>query len=241
MPDRTFTIMTANVGAGLAPAGKIEEAIRIELPDIVALEELPREHATGLKTSLADRYAHTAFIADGNEGRGVLSRFPIPTFRTLEVASGRPDVTATIDIANHELTIVVAHPRPQQMTRTGLIFPFSSLRQLVHLARHTVDAAPAVLLGDLNMSPRHPGYRRLERLRLRDVWKEKGEKRGSTFPTRIGYTRFSGDRLAHRKVLPFVRFDYIWCTNEITVLDAWIGPDTGSDHAAVLARLRLPG
>ena len=90
------------------------------------------------------------------------------------------------------------------------------------------------------MTPRHPGYRRLGRLGLRDAWVEGGKGRGLTFPTRIGYTRWSGEPLARRKVVPMVRFDYIWCTPEITVLEAWIGSDTGSDHAPVLARLRLP-
>jgi endonuclease/exonuclease/phosphatase (EEP) superfamily protein YafD len=158
----------------------------------------------------------------------------------MEIAAGRPDCVATIDIDGIEVTIVVAHPRPQRVTRTGLLFAFSSLRQMLHLGRYTIEAPPAVLLGDFNMTPRHPGYRRLRRLGLRDAWAERSEGRGLTFPTRIGYTRWSGKHLARQKVVPVVRFDYIWCTAEITILEAWIGPDTGSDHAPVLARVRLP-
>lgn len=240
MSDHSFTIMTANVAAGLAPVASIAAAIRAGTPDIVALVELPRGEAERLGAALAGLYPHTAFIADRNEGRGILSRYPIREYRGFEVAPGRPDLVSIIDTPGHDLTVVVAHPRPQRITRTGLLFTFSSLKQVLSLARYASEEAPAVLLGDLNMSPRHPGYRRLERLGLRDAWAETNEARGNTFPIRIGHTRFSGPRLAHRRVPPIVRFDYIWCTKEIAVQDAWIGPDTGSDHASVVARLRLP-
>jgi endonuclease/exonuclease/phosphatase family metal-dependent hydrolase len=224
----------------LAPDAAIEAAIRAELPDIVALQELPHLQALRLQHSLADIYDEGVFIADGNEGRGILSRFPIRSSRTMEIAAGRPDFIAALDVGGAELTIVVAHPRPQRVTRAGLLFTFSSLRQMLQLARYTADASPAVLLGDFNMTPRHPGYRRLGRLGLRDAWVEGGKGRGLTFPMRIGYTRWPGEPLARRKVVPMVRFDYIWCTPEITVLEAWLGPDAGSDHAPVLARLHLP-
>lgn len=240
MPDRSLTIMIANVAAGLAPAGRIAAAIRAAAPDIVALVELPRAEAEKLDSAFARHYPHTAFIADGNEGRGILSRYPIREYDVIEIAPGRPDLVAVVATPNGDLTVVVAHPRPQRVTRTGLLFAFSSLKQVLHLGQYAARSAPAVLLGDLNMSPRHPGYRRLERIGLRDAWVEASGGRGSTFPTRIGHTRFSGPVLAHRRVPPVVRFDYIWCTREIHVEDAWIGPDTGSDHATVLARLRLP-
>lgn len=235
-----FTIMTANVGAGLASDDAIEMAIREEMPDILGMQELPRAQAIRLQHRLADIYDQGIFIADGNEGRGLLSRFPIQSSETLEFAAGRPDVVATLDISGHNVTVVVAHPRPQRMTRTGLLFAFSSLRQMLRLARHAVEASPAVLLGDLNMTPRHPGYRRISQLGLLDAWVEAGMGRGATFPTRFGYPRASGEPKARQKVVPFVRFDYIWCTPGITILGAWLGPDAGSDHAPVLARLRLP-
>jgi len=241
MRDHSFTIMTANVAAGLAPTASIASAIRDGKPDIVALVELPRDQAGRLASILADPYPHTAFIADRNEGRGIFSRYPIAEYHSIEIAPGRPDLAASIAVQDQVLTVVVAHPRPQRVTRTGLLFAFSSLKQVLHLARYTSDEAPAILLGDLNMSPRHPGYRRLVRMGLRDAWAEANDARGSTFPTRIGYTRIPGEGLARQRMPPVVRFDYIWCTREIAVQDAWIGPDTGSDHASVLARLQLPG
>lgn len=240
MIDTSLTVMTANVGAGLAPLPVLEAAIRAADVDVVAMQELPRSQAVPLEDALADLYPYTAFIADRNEGRGLLSRFPIRESQEIEIAPGRPDVIATLAVVGCDLTVVIVHPRPQRVTRTGLLFTYSSLKQLLRQGQYTVNAAPAVLLGDLNMTPRHPGYRRLVRLGLRDTWAEAGRGGGSTFPTRIGHTRFSAERFAQRRVPPVVRFDYIWCTGEIAVEDAWVGPDTGSDHAPVVARLRLP-
>jgi len=240
MSSPAVTVMTANVGAGLAPDAGIEAALRAEMPDIVAFEELPRAQAHRLRATLEDLYPDTAFFADGHEGRGVMSRHPILSARSLEIATGRPDCIAVIDVSGVALTVVVAHPRPQRITRSGLLFDFPSRRQLLRLARMTREAAPAVMLGDLNMSPRHPGYLRIKALGLVDAFAAKGRGRGPTFPTRVGYGRWSGDRVARSKVPPVVRFDYIWCTPDISVDAAWIGPDAGSDHAPVLARLLLP-
>ena len=239
-PVLAVTVMTANVGAGLAPDAAILRAVRAGCPDIVAFQELPRAQARRLHRALEDDYPAAAFLADGNEGRGILSRFPIHRTETLEIASGRPDCRAEIDVAGVPLTVIVAHPRPQRITRSGLLFDFPSRRQFLRLARITQDASPAVMLGDLNMSPRHPGYLRIRALGLVDAYAERGAGRGLTFPTRVGYSRWASARIARRRIVPVVRFDYIWCTPDITVQDAWIGPDAGSDHAPVLARLVLP-
>jgi len=238
--SQVVTVMTANVAAGLAPDAAIEAAVRAELPDIVAFQELTQDQANRLREALADLYGHVAFIADGNEGRGVMSRLPIQSSRAMEFAVGRPDSITEVEINGMVLTVVVAHPRPQRITRSGLVFEFSSLRQMMHLANHTLEAAPAVMVGDFNMSPRHPGYRRLRQLGLQDAWFETGRGWGLTFPTRIGYTKWSSGRLARGRMTPVVRFDYIWCTADITIQAAWVGPDTGSDHAPVLARLAVP-
>ena len=97
-----------------------------------------------------------------------------------------------------------------------------------------------MLVGDFNMTPRHPGYARLEKLGLVDAFAEKGRGSGNTVPTRVGSVRVAAERMARRRVPPVVRFDYIWCTPNLEVEAAWVGTDTGSDHAPVLARLRIP-
>lgn len=232
--------MTANVGAGLAPDEQVEAAVRAEQPDIVAFQELPRAQAARLQDRLADAYPHAIFNGDGNEGRGILSAFPIVWAHPVEISEGRPDIVSLIDIEGDDLFVVVGHPRPQKLRPTGLTFAFGSKRQILRLGEITTDRATAVLVGDFNMTPRHPGYARLAKLGLIDAFATKGEGSGNTFPTRVGSVRASSSRVARQRVPPVVRFDYIFCTPNLKVEAAWVGADTGSDHAPVVARVRMP-
>lgn len=236
---RALTVMTINVGAGLARDSDVAGAIIAEDPDVVAFVELPRAQALRLRDRLGERYPHSAFFEDGNEGRGILTRRPLLAATMLEVAEGRPDVLARIDVAGRKIAVVIVHPRPQRVTRTGLGFDFASLRQLLRTAEVAMEAAPAILLGDLNMSPRHPGYKRLERIGLVDAFGRHGEGLGLTFPARVGYAKGVHARFARSKVVPMVRFDYILTTPDLAVEAAWVGTDAGSDHLPVLARLRI--
>jgi endonuclease/exonuclease/phosphatase family metal-dependent hydrolase len=237
---RSIVVMTANLAAGLAPDDQVVAAIHRERPHIVAFQELVQAQAGRLQHALGRDYAYTGFIADGNEGRGILSSFPIAWAHPMEISEGRPDFVALIDVDGQDLFFVVAHPRPQKMTMSGLFFSFGSKRQILRLGRITTDSPTGILLGDLNMTPRHPGYARLRDLGLVDAYAAKGEGAGNTFPTRVSSLRKRSDRLARQKVPPLVRFDYIFCTPNIEVDSAWVGTDTGSDHAPVLAKLRLP-
>ena len=94
--DTIVTVMTANVGAGLARDASILRAIHASRPGIVVFEELPRAQAHRLHRALDDAYPEAAFFADGNEGRGILSRYPIHEVEVLEIAIGRPDCRAEI-------------------------------------------------------------------------------------------------------------------------------------------------
>jgi endonuclease/exonuclease/phosphatase family metal-dependent hydrolase len=237
---RSIVVMTANLAAGLAPDDQVIASITRERPDVVAFQELTRSQAERLRERLDEAYPYAEFIADGNEGRGLLSTFPIAWAHEVEIAEGRPDIVALLDVEGRDVFFVVAHPRPQKMSRIGLSFSFGSMRQILRLGEMTSDYATGILVGDLNMSPRHAGYARLEKMGLVDTFAAKGRGSGNTFPTRVGSARGASERMARRKVPPLVRFDYVWVTPNVEVELAWVGTDTGSDHAPVLARLRLP-
>lgn len=237
---RSIVVMTANLAAGLAPDDQVVAAIHRERPDIVAFQELVADQADRLDRRLRADFAHTRFIADGNEGRGILSTFPIAWAHEMEISEGRPDIVALLDVDGQDLFFVVAHPRPQKVTLTGMFFSFGSKRQILRLGELTTGTTTGILAGDLNMSPRHPGYTRLKDLGLVDAFASKGQGSGNTFPLRVSSIRKRSDMLARQKVPPMVRFDYIFCTPNIDVDSAWVGTDTGSDHAPVLAKLRLP-
>jgi endonuclease/exonuclease/phosphatase (EEP) superfamily protein YafD len=244
MTDRDrLEVMTANVGNGFAPDERVIAGLRASGASLIGVQELNRRQAGVVGEALRDLYPHAVFFGDSYEGRGLLSQLPIVAAEFVELVPDRPDVLARIDAGAGELTVIVGHPRPQVMRRGRVRFKIGSLRQLLLLGRLAQQAAPAVLLGDFNMGPRHPGYARLERLGLVDAYAEAGAGRGLTFPIRMRVKALASDpqRAPIVPTLPVKRFDYIWHTRELATEDAWIGPDTGSDHASVMARLVLPG
>lgn len=95
------------------------------------------------------------------------------------------------------------------------------------------------------MTPRHPAHFRFLRLGLHDAFGKVGLTRGATFPFRLGAVTAigapgqAGYPMSRMRLPPIVRYDYVWHTPEFESVGAWIGPDTGSDHLPVLARLRL--
>ena len=102
---------------------------------------------------------------------------------------------------------------------------------------------PAVLLGDLNLTARHPVYARLRGAGLRDAFRDAGRGRGATLPMRPGHSGRlrRGWRGPRPGPVPLLRVDYVWHTPDLGALDCWVGPDAGSDHLPVLARLALGG
>lgn len=234
--------MTSNVGNGLAANTRVTAAIRDSGADIVGIQELNRSQANRIMPELATIYPYTVSYGDSFEGRGLVSRFPVTSASSIEFVSGRPDVVATIDLGSMELTVIIGHPRPQTIRRGRVRFSHGSLRQLVLLARAALASSPAVLLGDFNMSPRHPGYQRYVNMGLIDAYRMAGSGRGWTFPTRMKIRPTSATSRGNVIVptIPIKRFDYIWTTPDVGIESASIGPDTGADHASVLATLVLP-
>ncbi len=240
--DSTITVMTANLWNGLAPDAQVIEAIRSSGADVIGLEELNRRQAKVIEDATGDLYPWISTFGDSYEGRGVLSRLPLVSVELVPLVADRPDVLAVVDTGAVLLSIIVGHPRPQILRRGRVRFQMSSLRQILRLARLASEQSPAVLLGDFNMSPRHPGYTRFEKLGLTDAYVAGGAGAGRTFPIRMRVAGAERDPDFARIVStpPIKRFDHIWHTPNIRTDQAWIGPDSGSDHASVMARLILP-
>ena len=240
-----FTAMTVNVGNGQAPDNRLVEAVIASDADIVAMQELNQRQAVFLRSALADQYPERYSFGDSFEGKGLFSRFPVIAAEPLNLVTGRPDVIARLEIAGHQVTVIVAHPRPPKIGRHGIVFAHQSRRHIVQLGQRLHDTSPAIMLGDFNMTPRHAAHARFRRLGLHDAFGEAGESRGATFPVRLGPVHGlgtmgkPGQAISRLPLVPLVRYDYIWHTGEFETVAAWIGPDAGSDHLPVVARLRF--
>jgi endonuclease/exonuclease/phosphatase (EEP) superfamily protein YafD len=125
-----------------------------------------------------------------------------------------------------------------------LRFDFQTWQQIISLANLAVNQPPAILLGDFNLADWWGEYAYLRSTGLKDAYHEAGADRGHTLPKRIGpWKRLLSlnQLLSSLPLLPLLRVDYIWYTEHIESLDAWVGKDTGSDHLPVLAKLLIDG
>jgi endonuclease/exonuclease/phosphatase family metal-dependent hydrolase len=233
----TFTTMTFNIGNGLAPVERLRAYLLEAAPDIVALQEVDGAQAEGIEHQLSDAFPFRIIRPGCFTGRAILSRFPIVSHEWMASDPSRPDVRAIIDLDGQELTIVNAHPSPPKPTANGWVFGELSRLQIRKAVEVAIATRPALLVGDLNMTARHPAYTGMREAGLVDVWSTQGKVPGKTLPVRMGQSRRFQRGFAWMPLRPVARVDYIWHTGEFVTEAAWLGDDAGSDHLPVLATL----
>lgn len=232
-------MMTFNVGNGLAHPSRLVRLLHQVGVDIVGLQELAPAQAEAIARELSDRYPYQVLNPHGFAGKGLLSRYPVLAAEQLALYPDRPDLRVVVDVDGIRLTVLVAHPPPPRLQRSGIRFDPATVRQLDALARLAVEHAPTVLLGDLNLTHRNPAYARFAAAGLADAFAVAGTGRGWTLPRRVGQAASFDHGLHALPLRPVARVDYIWYTSALQAEAAWVGPDGGSDHLPVLARLVL--
>lgn len=228
--SRAFTIMTYNVGNGLARPQALADALRASQADVIGLQELSHAQADALGDSIADVYPHQVLWPAGIPGKGLLSKFPVAHAEQIEIHPRRPDLVTSLSIDSSELRVIVAHPPPPRVhLRQGIIHTEHGGKQFAHLVQIASSGEPTILLGDFNMRENNYAYAQLINAGLIDAFRQVGAQ-GFTFPTRRGRVRLR----------PVLRLDYIWHSTHLTPLEARIGSDAGSDHLPLLVDMLWP-
>jgi endonuclease/exonuclease/phosphatase family metal-dependent hydrolase len=235
-----ITVVTYNLGNGLAPPERVVPLLRETGADVVGLQEVNAVTAAALAVDLRDVYPYQTLHGLGIPGKGLLSRYPIVQSDLLELNPGRPDLRAVLDLDGVPVTIVVAHPPPPRLDRTGLRSRPGGAEQLAALiATAETTEGPLILLGDFNLTRMHDGYQRLEGAGLRDVYRAAGRGAGFTSPTRLAKLAERGSPFGRIPLPPLLRIDYVWVSVHWQPLAAWVERDAGSDHRPVVARVAL--
>ena len=234
---RGLTVATYNVGNGLATPARLARFVRECGADLIGLQELDSAQADALARVAIEQLPYQVVRGTGFSGRGLLSRFPIVEHEWLDLVPDRPDLRAMVRTPAADVTFVVAHPPPPRLRKEGVIFNLDTLAQIDRLAQLAAESRYSVLVGDFNMTARHPSYLRLVDAGLVDSYRAAGVGRGATFPARPGRIRRLNHRLSWLPLPPFARFDYIWHTPDLEPLTAWIERGAGSDHLPVFARI----
>jgi endonuclease/exonuclease/phosphatase (EEP) superfamily protein YafD len=222
MPE-PFTVISWNVGNGMAPPDRLAAALRDSGADVIGLEELSAAQAQALETGLADVYPHRALFGRGIPGKGILSRFLIHDLKHLAFHKTRPDLHAIVEREGAPMHVVVVHPPPPAPQEIN-----ARARQMAQIKRLADLPDPVLMMGDLNMTHWQQAYHELIDAGLLDAFAEAGHGSSLTFPTRRGAL----------PLLPLLRLDYIFHSTELTALDAWVGADGGSDHLPLFAQFR---
>jgi vancomycin resistance protein VanJ len=226
---RRLTVMTYNVGSGLAEPDGLVEMLRASDADIIGLQELSEEQATVLERELQDEYPYRALYGLGFKGVGLLSRYPIQEL-LFRRRGTMPYLVAALDVGGSPLTVIVYHLKPPVLVVDGFKSRYIQRNTGSDLILTAVEHAPAIVLLDFSTGDQSENYAQLRRAGLRDVFREAGYGLGPTFPACHGGWR-------NLAAFPLVRIDYVFVTEELDATRAWVGPNAGSDHLPVLAEL----
>ena len=243
-PDSTpdsFTLLTFNAGgnAGGGYAAPLLRAVRAADADLVALQEVPERTRPVVRAELASRYPYQSAFADTPD-MVVLSRFPLGASSGLPLTRGALEgFQVLVEIGARPVYLVNVHlarPGYRLRWRGGLVPTVRAFdprlrdAQVAELTDYLGTLSqPRLVVGDFNASEWSYTHTLLTRS-LHDSFAEAGRGFGHTYPSHVAW----GD---WRVSLPLLRIDYVLHSAELTALAAAVGPDGGSDHLPVVARL----
>ncbi|RYG35005.1 hypothetical protein EON81_13995 [bacterium] len=155
----------------------------------------------------------------------ILSRWPIENVRAVPMRSQTTRILLTAEIAGprrfRALTVHWSVPqfgKGLRSMRNGAVHQESDYQQTLDLIRG--DDLPLLLGGDFNNPPRHALTRKLSN-RLENCFSTCGSGIGLSYPSRNPYTRI----------------DHFYVNRGFETLGAQVGPDLGSDHLPLLAKI----
>lgn len=216
-------ILLANVLTTNRDTKPLFDLIDLVDPDIICVQETDSVWAEALRP-LEGRYPlHSIVPRSDNFGIALYSRLPGTLDGVLFQSEHHvPAIAATFDVGGTLVALLDIHALPPlgyYMTkrRNGQI---DSLRAWLEGQK-----GPAVVVGDLNLTPYSPIYRRLMRdLDARNARQGFGPQ--GTWPVWVPFAR-----------LPL---DQCIVSDEIDVVSCVSGPDIGSDHLPLIIDLHIP-
>jgi vancomycin resistance protein VanJ len=232
-----LTVMTYNVGAGLADPLRLVPVLRESSADVIGMQELAPIQGEAIAELLHDDYPYQVLHPSGIPGKGLISRYPVQEKSLLDLHPGRPDLHAVVATPDGDLAVIVAHPPPPRFGRNRLRASLLTAEQIAGIAAAASGGQPAVLLTDFNRVGWQAAYRQLRDAGLIDAFGAAGRGPGFTLPTRLSHLAYRGHPLGGLPLPPLLRVDYVWHTPHFRARRAWLGAHAGSDHLPVLAEL----
>lgn len=214
-----FTVATVNVQYSNTEREAFRRWLDSQPADVVVVQEVTQAWAAELESQ--QRYPHRYVLTrEDPYGLAVLSRRPLESVTRVDLAGdGLPSLAVVGEAGGQRIRFLALH------THWPLTPGLARARdEALHGAAQLARAADlqVVLLGDLNLTPYSPDFERLvAQSGLRDVMQGRDWQ-----PTWLA--RFWPLAL---------RIDHILVSPGLCIEQASVGPDIGSDHRPVIARL----
>jgi endonuclease/exonuclease/phosphatase (EEP) superfamily protein YafD len=213
----TFSVASANVFFRNHDAGRLVRWVARVQPDVVVILELTPAYAEGLKA--LDGYPHRHVIAqDDAFGIAILSRHPLIQVQELRDAQGIPLVRAKIRWRDRLIGLAALHPMPPQSPYYHVV---RNERLRLATGAPAKGDLPRIVAGDFNATPWSNAFTGLAEL----GW-HRTLGLAPTWPA--SWRGWMG-----------VPIDHVLVNRYWALADSEVGPDIGSDHLPVLARLVL--
>ncbi|WP_142047521.1 endonuclease/exonuclease/phosphatase family protein [Pseudonocardia kunmingensis] len=225
---RPLTVLAFNVLDGAADVTALAELIRVERPDLAALIEVGPWYRDRL-APLVEPLGYRMVTATGTDSDGVTDVFGV----TALVAEHLGEVTSHVD-ASTPFPIVEIEAAGLAATRFVAFHAVAPRRgdvrqwsaDLRTLERYCAGGAPAIVAGDFNATLDHSVLRDATS-GCSDAAAQRGRALWPTWPAWM--PGWFGPQI-----------DHVFATTPIAAEDFTVHEIAGSDHRAVLTRLRLP-
>ena len=220
--DAPLTTLLVNVRTENREFAKVRDLAITKQADVVVFEEVNNEWMSEL-TSLSSHFTNVVAEArEDNFGIALFSRLPLRDAKVEHFGDAEvPSIVAHVLAPAGEVLLVATHPLPPVGAER-----FSSRNlQLRAVAEYVKSVpGPAIVLGDLNVSPWSYFFKTFAReAGLVDTTRGRGFQ--PTWPTMLP--------------LLAVPIDHCLCSDTIDVLARETGPHIGSDHYPLTVRLRV--
>ncbi|MEU5154707.1 endonuclease/exonuclease/phosphatase family protein [Glycomyces sp. NPDC021274] len=226
-----LTVMSVNLYVGNANFDYIMELVEEHQPDLLSVQELTPGSPDAFTERGLDELMPYAILEpdDLAIGTGLYSRYPLERIETVGRDAIFYQIAAEVDVPEGtDIRFMAAHPAaPASAERIPLWE-----EDFEQLPRPD-GGLPWVLAGDFNATLDHENMRELLDSGYTDAAEAAGEGLDATWQPTEGY-------LNGLITIPAVTLDHVIAEEGIEVLDWEVLDKAGSDHAPVVARLRLP-
>ncbi|SDD58532.1 endonuclease/exonuclease/phosphatase family protein [Glycomyces harbinensis] len=229
---RELTVMSVNLYVGQTDLGKVIDLVETHRPDLLSVQELTPGAAEGLaELGLEALLPHTVLEPDDLAvGTGLYSAYPLERIDTVGRDGIFYQIGAEVDLGGGDAVRFMAVHTAAPATPERIPLWEEDFTDLPR----PDGGAPWVLAGDFNATLDHDNMRDL----LGDGYTDAAEAAGSGL--QATWRPIEGGYLGGLVRPPAVTLDHVLAETGVAILDWEVLDKSGSDHAPVLARLRLP-